>query len=105
MPSAFDNPMMIEQLKEIVQFDDYQFMVFAFTNSMIVPPHLNQKMHKSVKKLGTYTAFSIIGGSTLNLLVKKVWFKFLELPSIVRIPARFGIFGLPFLMTAPLILK
>jgi hypothetical protein len=46
--------------------------------------------------MGTLGFGGFVAGSVLNILVKKVYIKFLAFPVFVRIPIRLGIFAIPF---------
>ena len=55
-----------------------------------------KEIKKAVKNMGTLAFGGFVAGSVLNILVKKVYIKFLAFPVFVRIPLRLGIFGIPF---------
>lgn len=70
--------------------------MLLMSNPELVPEKHMKAIRKSVKNGATIAFGGLVAGSVLNLLVKKVYIKFLAFPTYVRIPLRLGIFALPF---------
>lgn len=62
----------------------------------LVPEKHGKAIKKAAKNLGTYAFGGLVAGSMINILIKKVYINFLALPIYVRLPARLGLFALPF---------
>lgn len=66
------------------------------SNPELVPEKHAKAIKKAVKNLGGFTLGGIVAGSICNILIKKVYIKFLAFPIYVRLPVRVGLFALPF---------
>lgn len=94
-PNAYElNPQMMEQLSMVTPDNLTQFMM---GNPEIVPEAFKKKFWKNVRYLCGLSFLCGVGGTAINIVVTRAVPKVLILPTYVRIPLRFVIFGLPFL--------
>jgi len=70
--------------------------MMLMSNPELVPEKHAKAIKKAVKNLGTLAFGGLVVGSVLNILVKKVYIKFLAFPIYTRLPLRLGIFAIPF---------
>jgi hypothetical protein len=66
------------------------------SNSELVPEKHAKAIKKAVKNLATLSFGGFVAGSLCNILIKKVYIKFLAFPAYTRLPLRLGLFALPF---------
>ena len=85
---------MMQQLSNITPENLIQFMM---GNPEIVPEPFRKKYWKNLKDLGIFAGVCTIGGILSNIVLSRTVPKLLILPTYIRIPLRFAIFGLPFL--------
>lgn len=70
--------------------------MILISNPELVPEKHSKAIKKSVKNAATLCFGGFVAGVALNLLIKKVYIKFLAFPVYTRIPLRLGIFAIPF---------
>lgn len=88
------NPKMMEQLGMVTPNNLFYFMI---QNPEIVPDGFRKRFWKNARDFVFLGAVCGVGGIASNIVLSRTVPKLLSLPSFVRIPLRFIIFGLPFL--------
>jgi len=65
-------------------------------NPELIPEKHSKAIKKAAKNLGTLSFGGLVVGGIANILIKKVYIKFLAFPFYTRLPLRLVVLGLPF---------
>ena len=88
-------------MEGLSQITPENLVVFMMQNPEIVLDKFRKSFWKNVKDLTTACGFCAVGGIAVNMIITRAVPRFLILPNYARIPLRFALFGLPFLVFFP----
>lgn len=93
-PNGYDiNPMMMQALSEI---QPEQLPMMLMSNPEMFPEKNRNVFWKIGKNTLQLTGLGFVAGCAINIGIKRVNIKFLNLPAYVRLPARLFLFAVPY---------